>query len=272
MSRFSLGSLGDRLSQAIPWLVAVLGYVFLVGPIAVILVASFGAGQEMQFPPRNLSLGLYREFFTDPSWWRPGLRSLGIAAVTTILAILVTVPACYAISRATIKGGRVLELLFISPMLVPVITLGLGLYIFQSAIRLDNTFVGVVLSHAVMVVPFMFISVSAGLKHTDPSLESVALLMGASRTRTFFSVLLPQLKPSIFVGSLFAFLISFDEVVVAYFITGPETTTLPVKMYSALRWEVSPVLTAISSLLTVLSLAICVGIVVLKETPSTSTK
>jgi putative spermidine/putrescine transport system permease protein len=251
-----------------PWVVAVLGYIFLVGPIAIIMVASFGSGQEMHFPPRQLSLDLYAQFFSDPSWWWPALRSLAVAAVTSVLAILVTVPASYAISRSSMKGGKALELLFISPMLVPVITLGLGLYIFQSAARIDNSFAGVVLSHAALVVPFIFISVSAGLRHTDSQLESVALLMGASRLRIFFTVLLPQLKPSILVGALFAFLISFDEVVVAYFITGPETTTLPVKMYSALRWEVSPVLTAISSLLTVLSLAICVGIMLLRGSSS----
>jgi putative spermidine/putrescine transport system permease protein len=251
-----------------PVLVAIAGYVFLVGPIAIIIVASFGSNQEMEFPPRSLSLGLYQQFFTDPSWWRPAVQSLLVASCTALLALIITVPASYAISRSKTRSSRLWELLFISPMLVPVITLGLGVYIFFSKIHLDNSALGLVLAHCTLAVPFMFVSVSAGIRHTDPSLEAVAILMGASRTRTFFTVLLPQLKPSIMVGALFAFLISFDEVVVAYFITGPDSVTLPVKMYSALRWEVSPVLTAISSLLTVVSLLICVGIVALKETNS----
>lgn len=253
------------ICRVLPWLTAIAGYVFLICPILIIMAASVSAGQEITFPPRGFTLALYRSFFTDASWWQPALISLLVALLTSLLALAVTLPASYALNRCKFRGAKVLEVLFISPMLIPVVALGLGVYIFFSAVHLDNSIPGLVMTHCTIVIPFMFISVSAGMKHTDPSLESVAVLMGAGPARTFFQVLLPQIHTSILVGLLFAFLISFDEVVIAYFITGPETTTLPVRMYSALRWEVSPVLTAISSLLSIASLVFCLGILALKE-------
>jgi putative spermidine/putrescine transport system permease protein len=109
------------------------------------------------------------------------------------------------------------------------------------------------------------VSIAAGLRHTDPALETVAMLMGASRMRIVFEVVLPQITAPVAVGALFAFLISFDEVVVAYFLTGASTQTLPVKMYTAIRWEVSPVLAAVSTLLTLTSLLFCLGIMALQK-------
>jgi putative spermidine/putrescine transport system permease protein len=103
------------------------------------------------------------------------------------------------------------------------------------------------------------------LRHTDPVLETVAMVMGAGRARIFLEVVLPQIKAPVLLGALFAFLISFDEVVIAYFLSGPQSITLPVKMYSAIRWEISPVLAAVSTLLTALSLAFCLGIMALQR-------
>ncbi|WMD21460.1 ABC transporter permease [Achromobacter seleniivolatilans] len=258
----------SRCSVALPLIIAIAGYVFLVGPIAIIVAASLNAGQEITFPPKEFSLDLYRAFFADPAWWKPAVQSVIVALLTSMLALLVTLPAAYALNRCRFNGLKALELFFISPMLIPVVALGLGVYIFFSGVRLDNSTLGLVMTHSTLVMPFMFISISAGMRHTDPTLESVATLMGAGPLRTFFQVLVPQIRTSILVGLLFAFLISFDEVVVAYFITGPETTTLPVRMYSALRWEVSPVLTAVSSMLTIASLVFCLAILALKETNS----
>ena len=265
MTSHPFSSAVERIFAGIPLLVAVLGYIFLIGPIAVIVAASLSGGQEIQFPPQHLSFSLYSQFFADPTWWKPAMQSVLVALLTSLLALVVTLPAAYALNRCCFTGMKGFELLFISPMLIPVVALGLGVYIFFSGVRLDNSVPGLVLTHSTLVMPFMFISISAGMRHTDPTLESVAVLMGAGPIRTFFRVLMPQIRTSILVGLLFAFLISFDEVVIAYFITGPETTTLPVRMYSALRWEVSPVLTAISSMLTIASLVFCLGILALKE-------
>jgi putative spermidine/putrescine transport system permease protein len=179
--------------------------------------------------------------------------------------MLIAVPAAYALARSRFRGRQLVEIGLLSPMLVPVVVLGLGLYMHLSLMKVVGSTFGIVVGHAVLVIPFVFVSVTSGLRHADPALEAVALLMGASRLRIFFEVVVPQIRASLLVGALFAFLISFDEVVIAYFLSGPQSTTLPVKMYSAIRWEVSPVLAAVSTLLTVTSLAFSLGIMALQQ-------
>lgn len=245
---------------ALAWL----GYLFLLLPSLIIIPVSFGGGQELTFPPKSFSLDLFVQFFNDPSWWTTAVQSAIVAVATTVLSLLVGVSGAYAFSRSTFPGRKALEMLALAPMLVPVIVLGLGMYMHLAAMQMVNTLIGVVMAHTVLVLPFMLVSVSSGLRHVDPALETVALMMGASRLRIFLQVVLPQIRTSVVVGALFAFLISFDEVVIAYFITGPDSTTLPVKMYSAIRWEISPILAAVSTLLTLLSLAICLVLMALQ--------
>lgn len=257
---------GGRLASAVvPSVIAAGSLLFLLGPIAVVVAQSVNGAGDLVFPPRHFTFELYEQFFTDQTWWGPALQSVLVALLTAAVSLVVTLPAAYALNRTAFFGLKAVQMLFVAPMLIPVISLGLGIYIFFSAVRLDNSTLGLVATHSTLVMPFMFISIGAGMRQTNPALESVAMLMGAGRVRTFFQVVVPQLRPSIFVGVLFAFLMSFDEVVVAYFITGPETTTLPVKMYSAIRWEVSPVLTAISTILTLTSLGICLVIIAVRE-------
>lgn len=255
-SRYAWSYFGGALA----WL----GYLFLVLPSLIIIPVSFGGGQELTFPPKSFSLDLFIQFFNDPSWWNAGVQSAIVAVATSLLSLLVGVPGAYALARSAFPGRRFIEMMTLAPMLVPVIVLGLGMYIHLAALQMVNTLLGVVMAHTIMVLPFMLVSVSSGLRHLDPALETVALMMGASRLRIFLQVVLPQIRTSVIVGTLFAFLISFDEVVVAYFITGPDSTTLPVKMYSAIRWEISPVLAAVSTLLTLLSLAICLALMALQ--------
>lgn len=242
-----------------------IGYLFLLLPSLVIVPISFGGGTELQFPPHQFSLELFRQFLGDPAWWSAIGNSVMVALLAAALSVAAGVPGAYALARARFPGKRLVETIAITPMLVPVVVLGLGVYMQYSALSLVNTVWGLALAHTVLVVPFVVIAVGSGLRNADPSLEAVALLMGASRVRIFREVVLPQIRGSVAVSVLFAFLLSFDEVVIAYFISGPQTTTLPVKMYSAIRWEVSPVLAAVSTLLTVLSLAACLTIMALQH-------
>jgi putative spermidine/putrescine transport system permease protein len=242
------------------------GYLFLLLPSLIVIPISFSGTQELSFPPKEFSLALFRQFLGDPAWWGSALQSLLVACCVTVLSLLIALPASYALARGRFRGRRVLELVSLAPMLVPVVVLGLGMYMHLSALRLVNTTLGVVLAHTVATIPFMLVALGAGLRHADPALETAAMIMGAGRLRIFTEVVLPQIRPSVLVGALFAFLISFDEVIIAYFITGPESMTLPVKMYSAIRWEVSPVLAAVSTLLTLLSLAVCLAIMAVQPT------
>jgi putative spermidine/putrescine transport system permease protein len=250
-----------RLGAVLAWA----GYLFLVMPSLIVIPISLSGSSELQFPPRELSLALYVQFFTDHAWWGAALQSMLVGALTAMLSLAVALPAAYALARSSFRGKQVVEVLLISPMLVPVIVLGLGLYMQYQALHMVDTTLGLVLAHSVLVTPFAFVSIAAGLRHTDPALETVAMLMGAGRARIMAKVVLPQIAAPVAVGALFAFLISFDEVVVAYFLTGASTQTLPVKMYTAIRWEVSPVLAAVSTLLTLTSLLFCLGIMALQR-------
>ncbi len=261
MSNTVSTSIWRMLGRALAWL----GYALLLLPSLIIIPISFGGGQELAFPPKSFSLSLFVQFVNDPSWWGSALKSLVIASATTVLSLLIGLPAAYGLARGSFRGRRVIEACALAPMLVPVIVLGLGVYMHFSTLSLVDTMPGVVLAHTVLVLPFMLVAIGSGLRHTDIALETVARVMGASRLRIFFEVVLPQIKTSVLVGAMFAFLISFDEVVIAYFITGPGTETLPVKMYSAIRWEVSPVLAAVSTLLTILSLLFCLAVMALQS-------
>jgi len=250
-----------RITSTLAWLC----YLFLLVPSLIVIPISFGNPGQIEFPPRQLTLDLYRQFFTDPAWWGSMVQSLLVAVATTLLTLLLAVPAAYALARSRLPGRGGLQGLFMMPMLVPVIVLGLGLYLqFSSWGLLDST-AGIVLAHIMLTTPYIMVSVLSGLKHSDIALETVAAIMGASRVTIFFRVVLPQLKAAIAVGALFAFLMSLDEVVVAYFLTGTQTMTLPVKMFSSIRWELTPVLAAVSTLLTVLSLLIALGIIALQR-------
>jgi putative spermidine/putrescine transport system permease protein len=256
---------GELLWRRIGSIAAWAGYLFLVVPSLIVIPVSLNGTQELQFPPRELSLHLYRDFFTDHAWWGAALQSLLVGTLTSALALLIAFPAAYALSRTSSRLARVAEVTLLAPMLVPVIILGLGLYIQLTKLGMIDATAGLVFSHAVLVVPYAFVTLMSGFKQTDPALETVALLMGAGRVRILLTVVLPQVMGAVLVACLFAFLISFDEVVIAYFLTGPATQTLPVKMYSAIRWEVSPVLAAVSTLLTLLSLAVCASLSFLQK-------
>lgn len=261
----------SRPARTLVSVLAWLCYAFLLVPSLIVIPISFGNPGQIEFPPRQLSLELYRQFFSDPAWWGSTVQSLIVAAVTTLLTLVLAVPAAYALARSRLPFRTGLNGLFMTPILVPVIVLGLGLYLQFSAWGLLDTTVGIVLAHVMLTTPYIMVSVMSGLRHADPALETVAAVMGASRATIFFRVVLPQLKAAIAVGALFAFLMSLDEVVVAYFLTGTQSMTLPVKMYSSIRWELTPVLAAVSTLLTVLSLLIALGIIALqRNTEATS--
>ena len=232
-------------------------YAFILVPTLIVIPISFGGSGELTFPPRVWSLALYEQLFRSSSWVGPILQSIKVAGLTMVVSVLIGVPASYGLVRFDFPGKRLVILLLMSPILVPVIVISLGLYLYLSRLHLVGTTAGLVASHVAYVTPFMMMTVMAGVKKLDPALEFATTIMGANRRTVFLKVVLPQLMPSIFAGALFAFLVSFDEVVIAWFITSPTTTTLPVKMYTSIQWDISPVIAAVSALLTVLSLVFC---------------
>ncbi|WP_374667078.1 ABC transporter permease [Ramlibacter sp.] len=246
-------------------ILAIAVYAYLVVPSLIVIPISFGGpGGDLSFPPKTLSLQLYHELFTTATWMAPVLQSLKIAAIVCVLVTVVSVPAAYALVRFEFPGKQLATGLMMSPVLVPVIVLALGMYLYFSRLGSTGTTLALVLGHAVYVIPFVVVTIGAGIRQLDPAIEFAATMMGASRFTLFFRVVLPQLVPSIVAGALFAFLISFDEVVIAWFLSSAQTTTLPVRMYSSIHWGVSPVIAAVSTLLTVMSFLVCLVSVLLQ--------
>ena len=239
-------------------IVAGLVFAFLVAPSLVVIPMSFSDSREIMFPPRGFSWMLYREYFAGPEWVASTIESTMVALGATALSLATGVPVAYALVRSRLFGMAIVRVFVMMPILVPTIVFALGLYIYFARLGISGSTLSLILGHAVHNVPFVVLVVIAGLRQVNPNIEVAAQVLGASVLRTIFSVVLPMIASSILAAGLFSFLISFDEVVIAWFLSSPRTMTLPIKMYSSIQWEVSAVLSAISTLLTLLSLVICV--------------
>ncbi|CAO3438902.1 ABC transporter permease [Azospirillum doebereinerae] len=234
-------------------------YVFLVAPSVIVVPLSFGNPNELVFPPQQWGLELYARML-DPAngWLAAGLRSLQIGVLTTVCALVLGLSAAYGLARAEFPGKRALSFLLMSPIFAPTIVLALALYLYFANIGLSGSMAGLVIAHTLLTTPFVILTTGSALRQIDETIEIAATVMGATRMQVFTKVTLPLLRPAILSGGLFAFLLSFDEVVVAWFIGSSYDPTLPVKMYSSIQWEVSPVLAAISTVLFVLTAVVCV--------------
>ncbi|MGY4501639.1 putative spermidine/putrescine transport system permease protein [Bradyrhizobium sp. GM24.11] len=246
---------------------AVAVYAFLLAPIAVAVPMAFGPTNALAFPPQTLSLDLFRIFFTSSSWLDPLFESVKIAVMSTAVAMAAGVPAGYWVSRHEFFGKRILTAIVMSPLVVPAVVIGLGLYLYFSYLGISGTTACLVLGHVMMTLPFVVLMTLAGVQKLDPNLEFGAELMGAGPIRMFFTVVIPQLVPSLMSAAFFAFLLSFDEVIISWFLASSDTITLPVKMYSSIQWEISPVIAAVSTLLTALSLIGCLIAVISRRSP-----
>ncbi|WP_244618838.1 ABC transporter permease [Rhizobium sp. 18065] len=227
---------------------------FLVLPTLMILPMSLSTSTHLQFPPEGLTLDWYMAFFADPDWMAATWFSLRIAVATSLTATVIGTMAALAIERGDMPFKGVLNALALGPMIVPHIVMGVALYLVFAPLRLTGTLVGFLTAHTVLAVPFVIITVTAALKRLDPALELAALNCGASRLQSFFHVTLPNIGPGIGSGAIFAFLASFDEATVAFFISDVGGKTIGRKMFEDIDFNLTPVIAAASSVTVVASL------------------
>jgi putative spermidine/putrescine transport system permease protein len=258
-------SFAERWLPGLARCMAIFGYLFLVLPSVIVIPMSFGTGSELIFPPRSYSFELYRQYFQESTWMAVTSQSVKIGVATMIVSLLLGFAAAYGLHRTDFRGRGTLTIFLMSPMFMPHIAVALAMYLYFSRLGLVGTTFGLVVAHTVVTVPFVMVTAFAGLRYVDRNLELAAETMGAGRLRVVWKVVLPLVMPSIVTAGLFAFLLSFDEVVISYFISSVQSETLPVKMYSSIHWEISPVLAAISSLLTILSLSACIAMSLLQK-------
>ena len=235
------------------WIYVTLVLVFLMAPILIIVPLSFSAGSFLYFPLPGLSLRWYADFFTS-DLWLPSLRnSLIVGTGATIVATLLGTLAAFGFWRARFAGRRLLFALLLSPQVVPLIIVAVGVYFAVAPLGLANGLLGLTLAHAALGAPFVLVTVLSTLSGFDRNLLDAAANLGAPPLLAFRRIALPIIFPGIFSGALFAFAISFDEVVVALLLTGPGQRTLPMQMFAGINQEISLTITAAGTLLVVLA-------------------
>lgn len=254
------GRLSRSVTGCLARIVVAAVLLFLMLPTIVVIPMSLSAGEFIEFPPRGLSLRWYGEFFADPEWLSATLFSLRIALSTTVAATVVGTLASIALVRGQIAGKPIIQALSIGPMIVPHIVLGVALYLVFAPLQLTGNFLGFLIAHTVLSIPYVVITVSAALQRLDPVLELAALSCGASRPRAFFSVVLPNIAPAIAASSVFAFLASFDEATVAFFISDTGGKTISRKMFEDIDFNLTPVIAAASTLLVGVSLLLMASV------------
>ena len=258
-------------------------FVFLITPILVVMPLSFNAQdfftftpKMLQFDPEGYSLKHYRDFFTNNEWQRSFKNSLLIAPIATLVSVSLGTLAAIGLSQSHVPFKRAITAILISPMIVPLIISATGMFFFYSHVGnfledtmgLDKNFVGyvkVILAHSVLGIPFVIITVTATLVGFDNSLTKAAANMGANPVKIFFKIQMPLILPGVIAGGLFAFITSFDEVVVVMFVGSTNQKTLPWQMFTGLREQISPTILAVATILVVISIALLITLEMLRR-------
>ncbi|GGH43910.1 ABC transporter permease subunit [Frigidibacter albus] len=237
------------------WAVRILGgFVLctLILPILVVIVISFSKASYLTFPPPGWSLQWYQKFFSDSNWMAAFWNSLGIAALSSVMAVALGATAAVGIVRSEIRYKSAVMLLLVSPMIVPPVVLGLSLYSLFLHLNLVGTYFGLAAAHAIGGIPIVIVIVAASLQAVDRQLEQSAAVHGASVLTVFRTVTLPAIAPGLAAAVFFAFLHSFDELVLSLFLSSPRMKTLPLMLWADINYQLNPVLAVVSTLEVVL--------------------
>jgi putative spermidine/putrescine transport system permease protein len=236
------------------------GYIFLLAPVLIVVITSFNADSALSFPPVHFTFNWYRRI--KPTFFDALLVSVIVATATALLSITFGVPAGLALSRGRFPGKSLLNALCLSPLMVPALVTGVALYQYSlilwdwTGLGMGGTIFGLVTGHLTFGIPFVIRAVIAGHARFDRALEEAAQNLGASPLITFWRVTVPVLRPSIISGGIFAFLMSMDEVPIALFMGGGNSTTLPIRIFTAIEFDFGGDVMAISALIVLVSVAL----------------
>ena len=245
---------GSSWGHIVLGLLMVLVIMLIVLPVVLVVGMSFSNSEMLAFPPRGLSLRHYRTFFEDQSWFQPALLSLKYAVLSTTVKVTLGTLASLALVRGRFRGKRIINLMLLSPMIVTPIIIAVAAYNVYVRFQLVGTTLGVVLAHTVLGIPMVVLVITATLYRFDTNLELAAMSLGANRLTTFWRITFPLIRVGIAVAATFAFIDSFNELIVTNFLVGTRSLTLPVQIYTGLRYTLSPVIASISSLMVGMSL------------------
>ena len=243
----------------------VLVLIGLVLPIVAIIPISFTSDTMLTYPMPGVSLRWFKEFFNSVMWTLSMKNSFIIAGATTALATALGTLSAIGLTMANFPFKGIITGIMIMPMVVPIVITAVGIYFFYAWIGLTSTHLGMILAHTALATPFVVITVTATLQGFNRSQIRAGASLGASPARVFFKVTLPQILPGVISGALFAFVTSFDEVVVALFIAGSEQYTLPRQMFAGLREKYNPTIAAVATMMIVVSIALLVSVELLRR-------
>ncbi|TYC68997.1 ABC transporter permease [Stappia sp. BW2] len=237
---------GQRL-----WLyvLAVIIMVLLVTPTLIVIPMSFSDSQYLEFPPRVWSLRWYEHYLSSPEWMLATWTSLKTAFLTMLVATPAGVLAAYGLHASQVRFVRAAFLFLITPMMVPLVLVAIGVFYVYAQIGILYTLFGLVLAHSILALPLVVIVIGSALKSYDMSQENAARSLGAPRWKAFVTITLPQIRFAVVTAALLSFLTSFDEVVVAMFVSGGDNPTLTRNMFNALRDQIDPTIAAISTIM-----------------------
>jgi putative spermidine/putrescine transport system permease protein len=240
-------------------------FVFLIAPVLVVFPLSFTAGQMLVFPLPGWSTQWYAEFFTNPLWTDALRNSVVIGVLTTLLATALGTAAAVGLHGAKSRWTGAVIALLVTPLAVPVVIVAVATFYLFASLQLVGTFLGLVLAHTVLALPFVVVTVSATLQGYDPNLTRAAASLGATPWHAFRTVTLPIIAPGVISGALFAFVTSFDELVVAIFLSSPQLRTLPRQIFSGVSENISPAITAAAVVLLFVSVLLMAAMEALRR-------
>ncbi|MCU0855992.1 MAG: ABC transporter permease [Rhodobacteraceae bacterium] len=291
----ALPSYATPLERAWYWtyrLICALIFLFLIAPIIVVIPLSFNAEpfftfteRMLAFDPEGYSLRWYDTLLTfghlnaeaprDWAWWKQAWEqstwiqvtknSLIIGVFSTILATVLGTLAALGLSRPDMPYRKAIMAILISPMIVPLIITATGLFFFYSRTGLAGTYLGIIMAHATLGIPFVIITVTATLVGFDQSLNRAAASLGASPSTTFFQITMPLILPGVISGALFAFVTSFDEVVVVLFVAAFDQQTIPRQMWNGIREQLSPAILSVATILVIVSIGLLTAVELLRR-------
>ena len=260
----------ERAFQAVGTTICVLVSLFMLIPALTVIVLSFAGGTELEFPPTSWGLRQYETVFTNGVWLPAIWQSLKVGVPVTIIALVVGVPAAMSIQRSRIWKAGLLRSLGLAPLLVPAVAYAVALYGAETNLRLIGTYWGVVFADTMLVIPFVVIVVEAALTRIPRDLELVAMTLGATRQRAIIGITMRLLVPAIVAALLLCFVSNFDESVFINFLSGPGLITLPKAVFNSLRTGLDPSITAVASMLMLLSTLIVAVAFTLRNTKTVS--
>ena len=265
MAAPSVRTPSERIWTAVLWGTSVLVFFFLLAPILAIVPLSFSSGQFLTYPIPGFSLRWYAEFFESEQWIGSLGNSLIVGISATVLATALGTVASLGLVRANFRGKGLIMGVLLSPMIVPLVITAVGFYFFFAPLGITATFPGLIIAHTALAAPFVVVTVTATLAGFDMNLARASASLGAGPSTTFFKVILPLIAPGVASGALFAFATSFDEVVIVLFVAGPGQRTLPREMFSGIRENISPTITAVATILILLSIVLLTALELLRR-------